>query len=153
MGDSSQTALVSARVSASETKSASVFVRSHRFEVGEALSFDAADPRLSAVEYFLGALAADLVGGFKRLAARRRLEVYEVEAVVEGIVAHPLVHLGVIGEEGEPHLASIALKVYASTFADRQAVENAWAEAMRRSPLATTFRKCLTIQIHFQIAS
>ena len=153
MGDSTQTALVSARVSASETKSASVFVRSRRFEVGEALSFDATDPRLSAVEYLLGALAADLVGGFKRLAARRRLEVYEVEAVVEGIVAHPLVYLGVIGEEGEPHLAGVTLRVYASTFADRESIEDAWTETMRRSPLATTLRKCLTFQIHFQIAS
>ena len=56
------------------------FVRAHSFEAGAPLSFDVAHPRVTALEYLLAALAADLAGGVALVAKRRRVEVDDVPA-------------------------------------------------------------------------
>ena len=50
-----------------------------------------------------------------------------------------MAHLGLT--EGDPSFASVHLKLFASTFADQDAIHAVWARTLRRSPLASTFRK------------
>jgi hypothetical protein len=72
--------------------------------VGRPLDFDSESDAVSAVEYLLGALGADLLNGL-RVARRRRVHLDRVEATVEGRLGNPLVHLAVVGGEGSPELA------------------------------------------------
>jgi hypothetical protein len=135
------------RVAASGPAAASVYVRQHRFEVGEPVSFDREDGSVSALEHVLGAIGADLVTGFWKRAKRRRLEVDSVEAVVEGRLENPLVFLGVVGETGEPRMESVRVRVWVSTPRPAAEVEAVWREALAASPLATTFRRALDLEL------
>ena len=47
--------------------------------------------------------------------------------------------------DGDPSLQAIDIKLFVSTFADESAVRSAWAETMRRSPLAATLAKAATL--------
>ena len=44
--------------------------------------------------------------------------------------------------DGDPSFSHIALKIFASSFADEQAIRSVWEETLRRSPMASTLRKC-----------
>ena len=81
---------------------ATAFVRRHQFEVGAPLHFDEAYDRVSCLEYVLAAIGGDLVNGMWRLAHRRRLQVDQIEAVVEDKLNNPMTYLGVVGERGHP---------------------------------------------------
>lgn len=136
----------SVRVAASAPGRATVYVRSHRFEIGEPLSFDREASAPTALEHVLGAIGADVAGNFLRRAKKKRIEVGGVEAVVEGRLGNPLVTLDVVGEEGDPALRSVLVKVFARTSSpDADAV---WKETLERSPLARTFRG--SIKFKFQ---
>ena len=50
---------------------------------------------MSALEYVLGAIGADLVNGLQMLGRRRRIAIEQVEARVEGELNNPLTYLGV----------------------------------------------------------
>jgi hypothetical protein len=58
----------SLRISATARGQATVFTRQHQFRVGAPLQFDRDDETVSALEYVLGALGADLVNGLQILA-------------------------------------------------------------------------------------
>ena len=138
------------RVSAAGKGRAAVYARSHQFEVGAPIPFDSSSERLSALELVLGAIGADLVNGFRALAERRRIEVDGVEAVVEGRLNNPLVHLGVVGESGHPGMEAVAVKVYVSSLAPPESVREVWEEAVKRSPLACTFARLLKLELNMQ---
>ena len=106
---------------------------------------------MSALEYVLGALAADLVGSFRALARKRRLDVDEIEALVHGELGNPLMYLGVVGEDGDPGIHSLNVKCYISSLDDEIEVQGAWDEALNRSPLARTFMKAGSLEINMQI--
>lgn len=135
------------RVAATAPDAATVYAGRHRLEVGPALTFDSEAPRVSALEQVLGALGADLVTGFLKRAQRRRLAIDAVEALVEGRLGNPLVWLDVVGEEGDPGLTTVSVRVYVSTLADVAAVEAVWRETLDRSPLVRTFRRALDLQL------
>lgn len=137
----------SLRVAATAPDAATVYARRHRLEVGPALAFDSEAPRVSALEQVLGAIGADLVTGFLKRARRRRLEIDGVEALVEGRLGNPLVWLDVVGEEGDPGLIALSVRVYVGTPADTAAVEAVWQETLARSPLVRTFRRALDLQL------
>src|SRR6266849_1473041 len=105
------------RVSTACKDRATVFVRQQQFTVGAPVQFDAAYDAITALEYVLVAIGADVVHGLQALARKRRGEVDHVEAVVEGELNHPLTYLGVVGERGHPGLERVSVKVYVASIA------------------------------------
>ena len=129
---------------------ASVYVRRHRFSVGRPLEFDREGECVSALEYLLGALGADLVNGLRIVARHRRVRLDGVEATVEGRLDNPLVHLAVVGETGHPGLVRARVTLYATSPDPEAQVRDAWTEALQRSPLARTLSGCvdLSLELH-----
>jgi hypothetical protein len=140
-----------ARVSSRDEETSSVVVRQHRYQVGSPVRFDQEYPGVTSLEQVLGALGADVVSSLRIVARRRRVEIDNVEATVEGELNNPLVHLAVVGEEGHPGLERVRIKVYVSTLATREDLGGVWEEALRRSPLVCTFRNALDLQMDFKI--
>ncbi|MCA9520522.1 MAG: OsmC family protein, partial [Myxococcales bacterium] len=131
----------------SDPKGAVGYVRTSRVPVGAPLSFDAEYPAVSALEQVLVAVAADLVQGLALLARRRRLAIDRLEAVIHGRLGNPLVYLGVVGESGDPGLASLACKIYVDTLEDEARVRSVFDESLRRSPLYNTFARAVRFEI------
>lgn len=126
------------------------YARSHSFEVGAPVEFDEAATAVSALEYVLGALAAEMINGFTDLARRQHLEVDAVEAVVTGTLNNPLTLLHVVGEEGDPGLEGVTLKLYVSTPAPAAEAQRVWEQAQAYSPLALTLQP--TVALDFEMA-
>ena len=107
---------------------------------------------MTGAELLLGALASDVIGLFFDLARRRRVAVDEVEATVKAELADPLVHLGVVGAGGEPRYANFSLRAYAGTAAPEAVLQEIWAEALRRAPLANTLRRAAGMVATLQVS-
>jgi len=152
MSDPLQRAPVGVRVSAKQGERVAVFARSHRAVLGKGWSFDIAEPEMTGAELLLGALASDVIGLFLELAKRQRVSVDEVEATVKAELADPLVHLGVVGAEGEPHYESFSLRAYAGSAAPEARLQEIWVEALRRAPLANTLRRAAKLESRLQIS-
>jgi hypothetical protein len=116
-----------------------IYCRNFQWDLGQPASFEEQDAHPSAVEAALGALAGDLVTGFATAAAKAGLEIDDVELTARGRLHDVTAHLGL--SEGDPSFASIAVKLFASTFADEEHVRAVWAETVRRSPLAATLAR------------
>jgi hypothetical protein len=141
----------SVRVNTGGQQVATARARAHQFEVGAALSFDEEYGAVTALEHVLGALGADLACGVQRLAKLRRLRVDQVEALVRAELENPLVHLGVVGEEGSPAIAKIAIKLYVGTIEDESAIQNLYREVRERSPLIRTLEKSVALDIELRV--
>jgi hypothetical protein len=141
----------SVRVSASRPTQAAVFVRKHRYEVGLPLHFDEEYEQISALEYVLGAIGADIVNGLQALARKRRLSVDQVEAVVQGELNNPLTYLNVVGEQGHPGLETVSIKVYISSLEPEAQIHQLWEDVLARSPLVRTFQKAVQLELNLQI--
>jgi len=140
------------RVTSDADDQATVFVRRHAFAVGLPLQFDPAYGRITALEYVLGALGADLANGLRAAAHRRRLAVDRVEALVQGELDNALTHLGVVGEPGHPGVRRISVKVFVSSFEPEARIRSAWEETLARSPLVHTFRDAMQVELTLQVA-
>ena len=141
----------SVRVSSSDPKGAVVYARKHRSELGDPISFDVEAELPSAVESLLGTIGADLVCGLKDRCRRNRLEVDNVEAVVQGELENPLSYLRVVGEEGSPRLTRVTMKIYVETLEDNTAVEDVWEDVLAHSPLYLTLSPVVKFDINLQI--
>lgn len=130
----------SVRIHSPSAAATTAFVRQERIPVGEPLSFDPAYRGVTALEHVLAGVGADVVGCVRRAAKRRRVEVEEVEAVVDATLENALTYLGVVGEEGTPRVERVHVKVYVSSYEDEERVAAVWAEALARSPLASTLQ-------------
>ncbi|HZL85893.1 MAG TPA: OsmC family protein [Candidatus Krumholzibacteria bacterium] len=139
------------RVAATATNVAHVFVRKHQFDVGVPLSFDREEERATALETALGALGAEIVVGLRRVARKHRLVVDDVEATVQARLRNALVYLGVIGEEGDPGIRQVRIRVYVTTAAPAAAVERVWQEVLATSPLICTFRHAVDLELTYKI--
>jgi len=139
------------RVASNQRDRASVFARRHSFEVGAPLGFDAAYERITALEYALGALGADLVNGLQEVARRKRVALDHVEALVQGKLHNALTYLGVVGEQGSPGLERVTIKVYISTLEPEENVRGVWEEMLSRSPLVHTFRNAALLDLSLQV--
>ena len=104
--------VISMRVTAPDRRIARVSIGSRQFSIGRPLEFDDASPHVAAMEYALGAVGGEVVNGIRAFAARRRLEIDAIEAVVTGELAGGLTYLEVIGEDGTPRIARIHVKVF-----------------------------------------
>jgi uncharacterized OsmC-like protein len=139
------------RVRATGTDQATVYARQHRFTVGVPVQFDEQYDQVTALEYALAALGADLVNGLRLAARRRRFALTDVEAVVTGALDNPLTYLGVVGEEGHPGLTRVTIRVYVSTDAAAQDVASAWREAQERSPLVRALRSAVALELSIDL--
>ncbi|MBI4203027.1 MAG: OsmC family protein [Chloroflexi bacterium] len=139
------------RAAVQDSEPATVYIRKHRFSVGAPLHFDQEYPYITALEHALGALAADIAGGLQAAARRHRVPVDHIEAVLTGRLNNPLTYLGVVGEEGHPGLERVAVTVYVSSPAAQEEVQRLWIETLQRSPLVSTFRKAVHLELSYQI--
>ena len=141
------------RVTTTESDATHVLVRRHQFTVGRPIDFDAESAHVAALEYALGALGAEIVGGLRVFAKRRRVELDEVEAVVDGEVENPLTYLEVVGESGYPALSGVSIKVYVASPRDEETVRQLWHETLARLPLARTFSRALKFSIELTLTA
>mgnify|MGYP003288455003 CR=1 FL=1 len=139
------------RVSAAERGQATVFTRQHQFRVGAPVHFDRTYEAVSALEYVLGAIGADLVNGLQALARKRRVAIERVEAVVEGELNNPLAYLGVIGETGHPGLQRVHVKAYVASIEEEATIRHLWQEVLATSPLVCTFRGAIQLDLRLQV--
>jgi hypothetical protein len=140
------------RITATDNEAAHVVVRRHQFAVGRPLSFDAEYQHVTALEYVLGALGAEIVNGLRLSAKRRRIELDEIEAVVDGELDNPLTYLEVVGAEGHPGLTRVVVKVYVASPHDEQTWRTLWDETRERLPLVRTFSGALTLTVELKVA-
>lgn len=139
------------RVHAPSDDRATVYVRRHWFEVGAPVQFDEQYDRITALEYVLGALGADLVGGLQLLARKRRVQVDGVEATVYGELNNPLTYLGVVGEEGHSGLEKASIKVFISSDEPEEEVRRVWEEMLEKSPLVRTLREVVRLKLSMKV--
>lgn len=137
------------RVRSSGTLKSTVYCRNNSFVVGQPASFEEKDEQPCAVEYLLGALAADLSTGFTTACAQARLEVDDIEISIQGHLGNVLAHLGL--EEGDPSFAGIRLKCFASTMDDEKRVREVWEETTARSPLLRTLQRATEMDVKLAI--
>ena len=140
------------RVSATGKDSVRAFARKHQFTVGAPVHFDQDYGEISAIEYVLGAVGAELVHGLVSLGRRRRLAIDHAEALVQGELDDALAYLGVVGATGHAGLARVAVKVYAGSVEDEHAVHQLWDEVLERSPLARMLRSAIRFELTFKVS-
>ncbi len=126
-----------------------VYARNFAFDVGQAASFEEKDAHPCALEYLFGALAGSLTSGFATECARDNLEIDDIELSLSGSLINILAHLGL--EEGDPSIAAIEMKCFASTFDDEEKVKSAWQRTIDRSPLVATLKKTVNLQMKLVI--
>jgi len=127
----------------------SIYVRNFSFEMGQAASFEEKDAHPSALEYLFGALAGSLTTAFASDCARQNLEVDDIELTLTGTLNNVLAHMGL--EDGDPSVARIECKCFASTFDDEEKVRAVWQQTVARSPIVATFDKCVDLQLKLAI--
>jgi len=139
------------RVYAQSDNRTTVYARRHHFEVGTPVHFDEQYDRITALEYVLGALGADLAGGLLGLARRRRVQLDAVEAVVYGELNNPLTYLGVVGERGHPGIEKASIKVFVSSDESEENVRLVWEEMLKKSPLVRTLEPVIDFDLSVQL--
>jgi hypothetical protein len=140
------------RVRSTDHHTVSVFARKRQFEVGAPVDFDDEGGTISALEYALGALGAELAGGLERLARRRRMQLDHVEAVIHGELNDPLAAIGVIGAKGHAGIEWVRIKVYVSSNESEADLERLWQEVLQISPLIRTFQSAARLEVSWQAA-
>lgn len=138
------------RMTAARPAGSTAHVRKHSFAVGAPLSFDVEYGAITALEYLLGAVGADLVGGIQTVARRRRVEVDDIEVVVHGVLHNPMVYLRVVGESGDAGLRAIEARVYISSLDDEDRVRAVWTEVLETSPIVNTLSKAVKLELAYQ---
>ena len=127
------------------------YARLQSFDIGSQASLRESDPAPSAVEYVLGALGGDLVTGFERAAEAEGVAFHAVEISLNGRLDNILTHLGVVGEQGHPGLASIEGTAYVGSDAEEDAIRQAWQRTLDRSPLYHTLTRCAAVTIALKV--
>lgn len=138
------------RVTATESAEVRVSVRRQQFSVGRPIEFDDASPRVAALEYALGAVGGEVVGGFKVFAARRRVAIDHIEAIVTADLERPMAYLEVVGEGGPPRIARIYVKVFLAA-PDERAARRIWDDMLDRLPLVCTLRTAVKLELELTI--
>jgi hypothetical protein len=139
------------RVQRTTGRVARAYARAQSFDVGSQVGLRDSDAQPSAVEYVLGALGGDLVCGFERAAEGQGVPLHAIEISLNGRLDNILTHLGVVGEEGHPGLASIEGTAYVGSDADDAAIQRAWQRTLDRSPLYHTLTRCASVSIALKV--
>lgn len=139
------------RVKWTEGMRAKVFARNHSFEAGQPASFDTEDAAPAAVEYLLGALGSCLAVGLQWRLSQKQIEVFNLEVTLSARAENILVFLG-IEDEGEPGFAAVEGAVYVDADTDADTLKALWEETLRRSPVASTLRRTIPLDISMRNA-
>ena len=142
----------SLRVTAPDPDVARVSIGRRQFSIGRPLEFDEASPHVAAIEYALGAVGGEVVNGLRAFADRRRVAIDAVEALVSGTLESGLTYLEVIGEQGQPRIARIHVKVFAVA-EDGAAARRVFEQMLDRLPLVCTLRAALNLTIELILTS
>ena len=137
---------ISLRVTAPDDDVARVSAGRRQFSVGRPVEFDDASSRVAAIEYALGAVGGEIVNGLRVFAGRRRLAIDAIEAVVTGELENGLTYLEVIGEEGQPKIARIHVKLFVAS-GDPAATGALFDHLLDRLPLVCTLRAALDLSV------
>ena len=140
-----------ARTVAKDLGQLTVYVRNHQFDVGQPLHFDYEYNAISALEYVVGALSADVVGSLIGAARRRRVHLENIEAAASCELRNALTYLGVVGEAGDPGLERVKITTYVKTATSEQDMHLLWEEALTRSPLVQTFRSAVILDLELKL--
>ncbi|MBM3949565.1 MAG: OsmC family protein [SAR202 cluster bacterium] len=141
------------RITAGNAAPARVHVRKQSFAVGAPLSFDEEYTHLTALECALGAIGADVVGGLKAAAKRRRVKLDNIEATASGKFNNPLTYLAVVGEPGHLGIERVSVSVFVNSPGPKEAVRAVWDEALARSPLVHTFRSAVALDLAMKLVT
>jgi len=141
------------RFTATKRDALRVSVRRHQFSVGRPIEFDEQAPAVAALEYALGAIGAEIVGGLRAFASRRRIELDQVEAIVHGEIDNPLMYLEVVGETGRPRIGRVHVKVYVASSEDEHTVRRLLNETLDRLPLVCTLREATRLDIDMTLTA
>ena len=128
-----------------------VLVRRHQFVVGRPVSFDVEHGSVTALEYALGSLGAEIVGGLRTFAKKRRIDLVNVEAVVTGQLDNPLAWFEVVGERGDARVSRVAIAVYVSSHAGDEQLRRLWDDTLDRLPLVKTLRDVVDLDVRLTI--
>jgi hypothetical protein len=139
------------RVRADAQQAVTAHARNHAFPIGEPLTFRPVDDLPSALEMMLGAFAADLLGTFRALADRQRLSLDALECALTCTLNNPLIHVGVIGEEGHPGIERIEGTLYVAADAEEDTLHHLWQETLRRSPLYQTLQRAAELSLRLLV--
>jgi hypothetical protein len=139
------------RVRTDAQRAITIHARNHAFSVGDPLSFRPVDDLPSSLEMMLGALAADLTGTFRALARSQRLHLDALEFAATCRLNNPLIHVGVIGEEGHPGIEQIEGTLYVAADAEEDTLHSLWEETQRRSPLYQTLQGAVPLSLRLQV--
>ena len=131
------------RVRATGHLESTAYCRNFSWQAGQPASFEEKDAHPSSIELLLGSLGTALVTGFASESSRAGLEIDDVELTVRGRLGNPLAHLGL--GEGDPGLAQVDVKCFATTMAAEVAVREAWRLALERSPVAVTLGRATAL--------
>lgn len=140
------------RVRATGRHGVRVTTRGVQLSIGRPVEFDSEATEASALECALAAVGAEVVGGLREFARRRRLVLDDVEAVVKAKLEAPLVYLGVVGERGSPRLSMVAVRVYASSPEKGELIERAFHDALTVLPLVGTLRTATDVTTELVVA-
>ena len=140
-----------ARVRGRGGMGAEVFVRNHSFAVGQPVSFDTADKAISAIEYLLGSIGACIAVGFQWRASQKRIEVHNLEVVLQARAEDILVYLGV-HDAGNPALAEVKAVVYVDADAETDTLQELLNDTVRRSPITQTLQNAVPVRVEIRKA-
>ena len=127
------------RVQGQEGLLAKVHSRNHTLMVGQPADFSPKVDAPSAIDYFLGSIAADLTVGFKAQASRRNMEIDQMEVSLKAGLENVLFHLE-LENEGSPKIKQITGTFYVSSPNSEDELQNLWKVRLN-DPL---FTKLLT---------
>jgi hypothetical protein len=142
----------SLRVTAPDPNLARVSIGHRQFSIGRPLEFDDTSPHVAAIEYALGAVGGEIVNGLRAFADRRRLPIDAVEAVVSAELESGLTYLEVIGEQGQPRIARIHVKVFVAG-PDASATRALFEQMLDRLPLVCTLRAAVVLTTELVLTS
>lgn len=138
------------RVQGEKSLTAKVHSRNHTFVVGQPADFASKVDAPSAIDYFLGALAADLAVGFKAQASRRNFEIDQLEVSIKAGLENVLYHLE-LEDEGSPQIQEIKGTFYVSSPQPEETLEKLWENTLERSPIYQTLKQTIKINIQFSV--
>lgn len=125
--------------------------RNLSFDADRQLGLDPAASHPAALDLMVGALAADLLGGLSREAARAGVLLRDAELRLEARLGNPLVALGVVGETGSPALASVSGTLFVTADTDDAEIRRLWEQAVARAPVHATLLHSASIHITIRL--
>lgn len=125
--------------------------RNLTFDAEQQLGLDPAASHPAALDLLVGALAADLLAGLGREAARAGVPLHDAELRLEARLGNPLVALGVVGEAGSPAVASVQGTLFVGGDGDEAQIQTLWDRACAHAAVFATVRRSATIHITIRI--